>query len=74
MNKWIVVNYLNNNSIESISDIWLKQNICAWSINKKMFKDLQKQQTRLKLNKKEFMFLSARKLGNQVYGNYIYLF
>lgn len=71
MNKWIVVHFFNDNAIEAVPDTWLKQNICAWPIDKKNVKRCI--ETRLKPNKKEFMFFSARKLGNKVYGNDIYL-
>lgn len=57
MYKWIIVNFFNDNSIEAVPDIWLKQNVCAWPIDKK-----------------DFTFFSARKLGNKVYGKYLYIF
>lgn len=72
MYKWIIVNFLNDNSIEAVPDIWLKQNICAWPIDKKNVKRCIK--AKLKPNKNEFTFFCARKLGNKVYDKYIYIF
>ncbi|KAF0682241.1 Uncharacterized protein FWK35_00037455, partial [Aphis craccivora] len=46
-------------------NIWLNKNICAWPKDSKLVN--KSIETRVKPNKKDFTFFSARKLGNKDY-------
>lgn len=67
--KWIIVHFCEDNSVEAVPDIWFINNICAWPIELKYTNKYI--ETRIKPNKKEFIFLSARTLG-KVYGWYTF--
>lgn len=66
MNTWIVVYFYKDNSVEAVPNIWFKKNICAWPKDTKLIN--KSIETRVKPNKKDFTFFSARKLGNKDYG------
>lgn len=61
---WIIVVFNNDNSVEAIPDIWLKNNNCAWPKSKQIKKYIER---RVKPNSNDFNFFNARKLGNKVY-------
>jgi len=63
-NGWIIVIFNNDNSVEAVPDIWLKNNNCAWPKSKKIKKYIGR---RIKPNNKDFTFFIARKFGNKVY-------
>lgn len=54
MLKWIVVNFIKDNSVEAVPNIWLKQNVCAWPKDLKSVKKYI--ETCVKPNKHDFIF------------------
>lgn len=56
---WSIVVFDDDHSLEAVPSFWLNKNICAWP-KKKPRKYIISQS---KPNKKEFLFLKARKIG-----------
>lgn len=62
---WIVVHYLNEDSVEAVPETWYKrkEHLCAWPISKKSVKRLIEK--RGYPNKLDFKWLPARTLGKK---------
>ncbi|KAL5240984.1 hypothetical protein ACI65C_008394 [Semiaphis heraclei] len=65
MSRWIIINFIQDNSVEAVPDSWAFKGQCAWPKNARMVKKLIEK--RIKPNKSDFLFLAARKVGNQSY-------
>lgn len=65
MSKWIIVYFFKDESVEVVPDTWFFKGKCAWPKSTKNVKKLIEKQ--MKPNKNDFLFFSARKLGNHYY-------
>lgn len=63
--KWYVVAFIDDSSVEAVPDIWMKKKSCAWpKLKNNVKKFIEK---RIKPNTEEFFFYKARILGNKSY-------
>lgn len=69
---WDVVNFVDDNSVEAVPNIWYKKNMCAWPKDTKQIKKFIEK--RKEPNSKEFDFYPARKFKDKSYGNIFFLF
>lgn len=69
---WIVVHFLNEDTVEAVPDIWYqrKNKLCAWPLKSKNYKKLIEKKDYP--NEENYEWLPARILGRQ-YGNYKYI-
>lgn len=72
MSRWIIINFMQDNSVEAVPGSWAFKGRCAWPKNTRMVKKLIEKRT--KPNKSDFLFLPARKVGNQSYSMYYNIF
>ncbi|KAF0729642.1 SWIM-type domain-containing protein, partial [Aphis craccivora] len=65
---WIVVEFVDDESVEVVPNCWLKNNSCAWpKASKQAKKYVQK---RIKPNMNDFIFYKSRQIGQKVYSSY----
>jgi hypothetical protein len=65
MDKWIIIHFCKDNSVEAVLNIWFKNYICAWQILLKYTSKFI--ETMIKPSKKKFIFLPPRIL-RKAYG------
>ncbi|XP_060853397.1 uncharacterized protein LOC132931417 [Rhopalosiphum padi] len=65
---WIIVEFVDDESVEVVPNCWLKNNSCAWpKASKQAKKYVQK---RIKPNMNDFIFYKSRQIGHKVYSSY----
>jgi len=72
MSRWIIINLIQDNSVEAVPDSWAFKGRCAWLKNARLVK--KSIEKRIKPNKSDFLCLPARKVGNQSYSMYYNIF
>lgn len=63
--KWMIVIFNEDHSVEVVPDSWLNNSLCAWPKSKVTKKIIEK---RLKPNNIDFNFFKARQLGKKTFG------
>jgi len=62
---WIVVEFVDDESVEVVPNFWLKNNSCAWPKASKQAKKYA--QKRIKPNMNDFIFYKSKQIGQKVY-------
>lgn len=65
---WIIVHFLNDNSVAAVPYIWWKNGYCAWP-KKHVKNENQLAESKAKPTKNLFYYLKARKLSQHPIGN-----